>query len=50
MIWALLALLWGLQGIYAASRHAPRQAFLMMGIAAFFGFIGRIIYARDPSR
>ena len=50
MIWALLAILWGLQGAFAAYRHAPRQAFLMLGIAAFFAYIGRIVHTREPGR
>ncbi len=50
MIWALLALLWGLQGIFAAWHHAPRQAFFHVVIALFFGFIGLIVHRRDPSR
>jgi len=50
MIWALLALLWGLQGVFAAGHHAPRQAFFHMVIALFFCFIGLIVYRRDPTR
>lgn len=50
MIWALLAVLWGLQGVFAAVRHAPRQAFLMVAIGVFFGFIGRIVHMRAPGR
>ncbi len=50
MIWALLAVLWGLQGAFAAYRHVPRQAFLELAIATFFAVIGRIVYGRDPSR
>jgi hypothetical protein len=50
MVWALLAVLWGLQGIFAAYRHAPRQAFLELAIAAFFGVIGRVVHAREPGR
>jgi hypothetical protein len=50
MIWALLALLWGVQGILAAFHHAPRQAFLTLSIAVFFAIIGRIVHTRQPSR
>ena len=50
MIWALLALLWGVQGVFAVYRHVPRQAFLELAIALFFAVIGRIVYTREPSR
>lgn len=50
MIWALLAFLWGVKGVFAAYRHAPRQAFLEFVIAVFFVVIGRVVHRRDPSR
>lgn len=50
MIWALLALLWGLQGVFAVWHHALRQAYFQLVIALFFGFIGVIVHRRDPSR
>ena len=50
MIWALLAVMWGLQGVVAAVRHVPRQAFLELGIAAFFAVIGWIVHQRDPAK
>jgi len=50
MIWALLALLWGLHGVFAVWHHALRQAYFQLVIALFFGFIGVIVHRRDPSR
>ncbi len=50
MVWALLAALWSLQGVFAAVRHAPRAAFLMLVIAAFFALIGRVVHSREPDR
>ncbi|HEY0786767.1 MAG TPA: hypothetical protein VGD62_12920 [Acidobacteriaceae bacterium] len=46
----MLTVLWGLQGVFALVRHAPRQACLMFAIAAFFAVVGRIVHRRDPSR
>ena len=50
MVWAVLAFLWGLDGLFLALNHRGRQAFLILVIAAFFALIGRIVARSDRPR
>ncbi len=46
MIWAVLAVIWGLQAMAAAAVHNRRYAVTMFAMAAFFAVIGGIVRGR----
>ena len=46
MIWAVLAVIWGLQAGAAALVHHIRPAIIMLGMAVFFAVIGYVVRKR----
>ena len=50
MIWAVLAVIWGLQATAAVLVHNRRYAVTMFAMAAFFAVVGGIVRQRTAKR
>jgi hypothetical protein len=50
MIWAVLAVIWGLQAALALTIHHIRPAVVMFGMAAMFAVVGYVVRKRMLTR